>query len=68
MPIGPGKYDQLCTMVREATKANAAIVIVLGGINGSGFSAQAGGRDLIEGLPDILESIVRQIREDLKQQ
>jgi len=38
---GPGKYDDLCTFVREQAKADAAIVIVFNGEKGSGFSVQA---------------------------
>jgi hypothetical protein len=38
---GPGKYDDLCTLVREQAQADAAIVIVFNGKRGSGFSVQA---------------------------
>ncbi len=41
MPIGPGKYDDECTMLRESTEAQGVIVIVIGGKLGSGFSVQA---------------------------
>jgi hypothetical protein len=40
MTMGPGKYDAECTMVRERTKARAAVVLVLGGTHGSGFATQ----------------------------
>ena len=40
MSIGPGKYDDLCTYVREQAKAEGAIVIVFNGSKGHGFSAQ----------------------------
>lgn len=37
---GPGKYDQLCTMVREEAGAEGgAIVIIFDGNQGSGFMA-----------------------------
>lgn len=39
--IGPGIYDDHCTRVREETKALAAILIVLEGEDGTGFSVQA---------------------------
>lgn len=39
--IGPGKYDDLCTYVREQSGAVAALVIVFGGNRGEGFSVQA---------------------------
>jgi hypothetical protein len=38
--IGPGKYDDLCTEAREAAEAEGAILIILGGNKGPGFSAQ----------------------------
>lgn len=40
MSIGPGKYDELCTVVREGAQAEGAVVIVIGGNRGSGFSVQ----------------------------
>lgn len=62
MTMGPGKYDDFCTYVRIETRARAAIVIVLDGQEGSGFSCQA---DLLTtaALPDMLERIAAQIRE-----
>jgi hypothetical protein len=62
MAIGPGKYDDLCTMVREKAEAEGAIVIVFGGKRGSGFSCQADLEATLR-LPDILESVAKQIRE-----
>ena len=40
MAQGAGKYDDLCTHVREQSQAGAAIVIVVDGNRGSGFSCQ----------------------------
>jgi hypothetical protein len=63
MPIGAGKYDDVCTHVRESTKAAGAIVIVIDGELGHGFSCQA---DIMTtlALPDILESMAASIRRD----
>lgn len=63
--IGAGKYDDLCTYVREQTKAAGVLVIVLDGERGNGFSCQA---DLptTMGVPDLLEHIARQIRADME--
>jgi hypothetical protein len=65
--IGPGKYDDLCTLVRQRAgigreDGGGVIVIVLGGKRGNGFSCQA---DLMTTLtlPDLLEDIARQMRE-----
>lgn len=38
--IGPGKYDKLCTLVRHRARARGAILFVVAGEHGSGFSAQ----------------------------
>lgn len=65
MPLGPGKYDDLCTLVRARAgigeQGGGVIVIVMGGNRGSGFSVQA---DLATtlALPDLLESVAAEIR------
>jgi hypothetical protein len=41
MALGAGKYDDLCTYVREQSKAMGACVMVFGGEAGWGFSIQA---------------------------
>jgi hypothetical protein len=65
MALGPGKYDDVCTMVTEQVgigeKGGGVIVIVLGGNKGSGFSCQADLRTTLL-LPDMLEEIAKQIR------
>lgn len=59
--IGPGKYDEVCTVARGMTKAKAVIVIVFDGINGSGFSVQA--EDcMVTHLPELLERLATDIR------
>lgn len=61
MAVGPGKYDHLCTLVRERAEAQGAVVIVFGGPRGSGFSCQADALTTIN-LPEILEDMAKQIR------
>ena len=63
MALGPGKYDALCTAAREGAKARGALLIILDGEHGNGFSCQA---DLVSTLtlPDLLEDVARQIRRD----
>jgi len=67
MAIGPGKYDDLCTYVRdqvgiaEEGQSGGVIVIVLGGNKGSGFSCQADLKTTLL-LPDMLEDVARQMR------
>jgi len=63
MTIGPGKYDDICTTVRERTNAQAVALIVLDGDKGNGFSVQSSAA-VLKILPDILESMARQIRSD----
>jgi hypothetical protein len=58
--IGPGKYDAECTFVREWTKATAAIVVVVNGNKGSGFSCQAP-PEIAAKLPAILRDMADQI-------
>lgn len=61
MPMGPGKYDTLCTLVREQLQAEGVIVMVFNGPHGDGFSVQASA-DITLRLPEILEDVARQIR------
>jgi hypothetical protein len=67
MAIGPGKYDAACTAARISCGARGAILIVLEGDQGNGFSCQfeasiVGAID----VPRLLEDAARQIREDLR--
>lgn len=62
MAFGPGKYDDLCTEVREKAQAKGTLVIILNGNKGSGFSCQAE-LDVTLRLPAMLEHIAKQIRE-----
>jgi hypothetical protein len=60
MPRGPGKFDDLATIVREQANAEGVIVIVLGSPAGSGFSIQAS-PDVTAWLPELLRDIAGQI-------
>ena len=61
MPLGPGKYDDLCTDVRLKAEAEAAIVIIINGKHGHGFSCQANILITRE-LPTLLENVARELR------
>ena len=61
--IGPGKYDEQCTKVREETKAAGVILLVLGGSAGSGFSCQASLETTLR-LPQMLRDLAQQIEAD----
>jgi hypothetical protein len=63
---GPGVYDHICTKAREESDADMAIVIIINGCDGNGFSVQARQDNYVFGLPDILENMAKKIRADLK--
>lgn len=65
MPVGPGKYDDLCTHVREAADADGAIVIIFAP-TGFGFSVQAS-MDVQLTLPTILREVADQIEQSMRQ-
>jgi hypothetical protein len=60
----PGKYDDLCTMVRKGSHAQGVALIIIGGDKGQGFSVQ-GTRSVLALLPDMLEFMAAKIRKDL---
>ena len=60
MPMGPGKYDELATHVRERAKAQGAIVVVYMGSRGSGFSVQAP-PTVVARLPELLRHMADEI-------
>jgi hypothetical protein len=64
MATGPGKYDEVATMARTLTLAEGVVLLVFGGFEGSGFSVQASADVLLQ-LPDVLETMAREIRADL---
>lgn len=66
MAIGPGKYDEEATMVRERTKALGVMVIVLGGNKGEGFAAQFADETLMYHVPEMLRTMAQQIDDDIK--
>jgi hypothetical protein len=66
MSHGPGKYDYECTLVRAITDATGVAVIVIGGNRGGGFSVQCADPVLLGRLPEMLESMAKDIRTDLE--
>jgi hypothetical protein len=64
MAIGPGKYDDVCTQVREQLDAQGVMLVVIGGKKGSGFSVQ-GTLHVLATLPDTLEYMAREMRKDM---
>ena len=68
MPLGPGKYDDLCTDVRKKANAEGVVLIILHGNQGNGFSVQATvpiTLTLAKLLRDTADVIQDSIKEDL---
>lgn len=63
---GAGKYDQLCTAAREQAGAVGCILIVFGGVRGSGFSVQMPGFAL-DKIPETLRNMADVIERDAKE-
>lgn len=61
MPIGPGKYDALATLVRKQADASTAVVAVIGGNQGSGFSVQSDDPATLAVLPRLLRMMADEI-------
>jgi hypothetical protein len=62
MSAGPSnKYDAECIRVRAATKAKGAIVIIVDGSAGSGYSVKCS-LDVVPRLPEILEAVAQELR------
>ena len=66
MAQGPGKYDDELTDVRTKTGAMNAILIVIDGDKGPGFSAQLT-QEHMNKIPKILRMIADQIEADAKE-
>jgi hypothetical protein len=64
MALGPGKYDDLATVVLERSAAAGVIVIVVGGTLGSGFSVQATA-EVTAKLPRLLRILADGIEGDV---
>lgn len=61
--IGSGKYDTVCTGVRVSTKAAGAMVMVIAGDLGDGFSIQVP-EELWPHVPTLLRVVAEQVEND----
>ncbi len=66
MAIGPGKYDDLCTELREKSGSIGVAIIVWDGKKGPGFSVE-GPVEFHIMLPGTLEFMAKTIRDDFKE-
>jgi hypothetical protein len=64
MPIGPGKYDNICTDARKQADADSVVLIVHNGILGSGFSVQTADPAFASNLPRLLRVMADEIERD----
>jgi len=64
---GPGKYDDVTTMVRALTEAQAVVLMVIDGNQGNGFSVQAYD-DIVIDLPALLRTMADEIEKEGKEQ
>jgi hypothetical protein len=66
MPAGPGKYDHIASLARTATNAQAVVVIIIDGDDGSGFSLQAAKRFVEGGESDVLVKVLRIVADQIE--
>lgn len=66
MSNGPGKYNDLCVEAMEKAKAKCAIVIIMDGEHGNGFSVNATSPDYIHALPKMLMVMAMKVQQDLE--
>ena len=64
MAKGPGKYDNECQFVMGAARAQAVLLLVIGGDKGSGFSF-TGPVAMTSNVPKMLRDVADQIEEDV---
>lgn len=62
MALGPGKYDDETTEIRERLQAAGVVLVVFGGAKGNGFSCQA-----TIGLTAALPAILREMANEIEQ-
>jgi hypothetical protein len=60
MPIGPGKYDDTCTEVREKHRAAFVLLAIGAGDRGDGFSVQM---EVRSGQPNIDARVAKLLRD-----
>jgi hypothetical protein len=62
MPIGPGKYGDICTFVMKETEARSVILIVIDGKDGNGFSVQSE----LALPPNVLANLLDDVADELR--
>ena len=62
--IGPGKYDEECTALREKTGADAVLLLIFNGSKGNGFACQSADADVFFSIPRLLRNMADFIEAD----
>jgi hypothetical protein len=62
--IGPGKYDDLTTVLQQTTGAQGLVLVVVGGRLGSGFSCQTEHHDLLLVMARAMRKAADQMEQD----
>jgi len=69
MTIGPGKYDDICTQIREqlgiADTGGGIALMIIGGNRGDGFSIQAD-LETTFAMPALLLQVAMKMQSDLQ--
>lgn len=66
MTVGPGRYTEVCTMVRKSTRARAVVLLVLDGNRGQGFEVQTAEPLLLKRLPGLLRTVADALEADVQ--
>jgi pyrroline-5-carboxylate reductase len=66
MPIGPGKYDDICEKIREETNAQGIVVAIIEGNKGTGFSCKVE-KNLLRFMPSFLKQMAEGMEKDVDQ-
>lgn len=65
MPVGPGKYDDWVTKIREETQARCVVLMVVDGNKGTSFCVQSH-EDISIALPELLRDTASSIESSIQ--
>lgn len=65
MAYGPGRYDVICTALREELRAEGVVLLIAGSPAGSGFSVQGTPAFMVK-LPQLLRDAADEAQRDLQ--
>lgn len=65
---GPGKYDDICTYARKRAEAAIALLLIVGGKRGGGFSVQMDSHRVRDAGPQIIVRLLREIADQIERE